>query len=154
MKTLSFLICCFLSVCVVSAQAKAKVAVVEKNLTCGDFLSKIGMRPKDLEFVDCKDTHDAQIHVFEAHYRVAGMKAHRVETYLTKISGMPQLRHVCCVWESTTTKTQIITHGVIGLGNFAYSVEMGTGETVVSDREHWREIDYFYITVTQPLELP
>jgi hypothetical protein len=72
---------------------------------CGNFLKLLSKQPKDLLFLQCKSSHDAQIRVLEATYRVSGAHAAKVESYFIKHTKMSKLVFHCCIWETWSDTT-------------------------------------------------
>lgn len=137
----------------------------DANPVCGDFLAMAGKKPPHLEYRDCVEGKQAQIRVLRARYRVAGKYAHLVEEYLVKETGMQPLSHVCCLWESMPKDGKRyghLPHSQWPKGSpesidpilTRYEISMGSGESLVSQRENWEAIDWFYVDVELFLELP
>lgn len=122
---------------------------------CRDFLQHLHKKPAHLVFVGCEPGRDAQIRVLKARYRVAGADAAGVERYLHQHSKMPKLRFVCCGWEPELRGNTSNNRGTLtNLQGLPFDVIMGSAETLVADRQQWKKIDWFYVTVTEPLEEP
>jgi Domian of unknown function (DUF4952) len=62
------------------------VGVARGESSCDDVLGALHKKPKDLEFQGCEQHIDRQ-GIFEARYRVAGIHAAEVESYLARIEG-------------------------------------------------------------------
>lgn len=132
---------------------------------CGDFLAMAEKKPPHLEYLDCVKSKNAQLHVLRARYRVTGKNAHEVEKYLVKETGMQPLSRVCCIWEPVPKEGKRyghIPHNQWPEGSLQsrdttlthYEVSMGSGESLISQREKWGAIDWFYVDVELFLELP
>ena len=121
---------------------------------CDDFLKRVGKKPAHVEFIGCEATHDAQVPVLRAQYRVAGLHAAQVERYFAGTAKMAPLRFACCGWENGMPATGA-RHGKFPSGEaFPYEVAMNSGETIISRRGDWAKIPHFHVTVTLPLESP
>jgi len=114
---------------------------------CDDILAGLHKKPKDLEFVGCKQRADLQGQPREASYRVAGSRAAAVESYLAKELKIKKLRRTCCVWESTENSYRDRKARL-------YTITMSTEENVIGSRSQWPKIPYFYVTVDQYQEEP
>lgn len=122
---------------------------------CGDFLSRIGKKPQDLQFISCKKTKEQQLNALQAIYRVPGSKAVEVEKGLVKNFQMPKLRFVCCGWESSSNSPHPSREGSFrDSERNPYWVRMHSEETIAHKRANWSKISYFIVTVTLPLEEP
>lgn len=128
---------------------------------CGDYLQMIDAKPAHVEFLKCRQGKDAQLNVLFAMYRVAGIYAQRVESYFVRVSGMRPLSRVAAIWESVPKDGRrfgyLAHHLWPQISQDAaneFMVEMGTGETLQSRRDQWKNIDWFYIRVTYFLESP
>ncbi len=116
------------------------VLVARGNSSCEDFLAALHKKPKDLEFQSCKQQTDLQDAPFEASYRVAGIHAAEVESYLARELKIKKLRRNCCVWESTDNSYR-------DREGRAFRISMSTEETTISRRNQWAKITYFYVIV-------
>ncbi len=120
---------------------------------CGDFLSFIGKKPKDLQFLNCEKTKENQIYVLKASYQVSGAQAPGVEAALVESFQMPRLRFICCGWESFSKNS-----GQSPWGEYEsnqgdrYTISMFSQETLLDRRTDWEKINAFYITVIFPIE--
>ena len=121
--------------------------------SCGDFLEAAGRKPANLEFVECKPGHDAQVRALFATYRVRGALAAGVEQALVRDTNMAGLRFACCGWD-----LDMATHArrgtLPGPEGFDYAVSMASEETPINARSDWAEIPWFHVTLTLPLEEP
>ena len=142
------LFCCFLLPAVSQAAPPA----------CGDFLAEIGAKPAHLEFVECKPSRDAQLAVLEARYRVAGAHAAEVEKYFVDTAHMGRLEFHCCGWESWSPSGGSLAHNrplaEEGPTEPNLDISMGSGESLISNRDRWAEIPWFYVDVLMYLESP
>lgn len=120
---------------------------------CGDFLKRYGMKPEQLDFVECHAGKDAQLRALVARYRTQGSHATVVESQLMRDTGMEALRYVCCGWEPVPAKGAAIADGRLPIDAFS-KVTMTSGETTVHSRKAWTEIPWFYVDVTIDLESP
>lgn len=120
---------------------------------CDDFLRAAGKKPPSLEFVECQPEQISQLAALVATYRVRGVDAHRVERELMRRTGMPGLRFMCCYWGSRSRAGQ--HSGMVHAANgISYEVRMNSGETLVNRRANWKQIAWFYVSVTHYLEEP
>lgn len=117
---------------------------------CGDFLERLHRKPAYLQLSGCQQTHEAQVRVLEAFYRVPGPRAAQAEGYLTSSSGMPKLKFACCGWEVPGYQFGRFNTP----GGQPYFVQMGSGETIYSRRADWPKINFFNIRVISYLEEP
>jgi Domian of unknown function (DUF4952) len=115
--------------------------------SCDDFLSMMEKKPKDLEFIGCKQRTDLQGEPFEATYRVAGTRAAQVETYLVREFKVKRLRRTCCVWES-------VQNSYRDKQGRLFIISMSTDETTIGARTRWARIPYFHVTVARYREDP
>ncbi|MDL2284342.1 DUF4952 domain-containing protein [Oxalobacter sp. OttesenSCG-928-P03] len=159
MKLHSFFITAFLFLAMTSG------SYVSAEPACGDFLAMAGKKPAMLQYLGCSPGKSAQLHVLRARYRVAGRDAHAVEAFLVKETGMLPLSRVCCIWETLPKEGKRyghIPHNQWPEGSSEaqdpmlanYKVDMGSGENLVSQRERWEAIDWFYVTVDLFLDAP
>lgn len=121
--------------------------------SCGDFLEAVGRKPANLEFIECRASHDAQVRALFATYRVKGALAAGVEQALVRDTNMAGLRFACCGWH-----LDMATYGrrgtLPGPEGFDYEVSMASEETLINDRNYWAEIPWFHVTLILPLEEP
>ena len=97
----------------------------------------------------CGPGKNAQLAVLRARYQVPGTQAAAVEEYFMRTSKMPALRFVCCGWENVSG------YGTLTSGNGdEFTVTMHSVEGPYTDREQWRLIPWFYVTVEFYLEKP
>jgi hypothetical protein len=115
---------------------------------CGDILRALSHPPAAIVFIDCSYHPEEQTKPFVARYRVAGRDAAAAETYLRQTFHIRPIEHVCCIWESSENFYVSPQTGK------SYSIEVGSGETLVLDREHWADISEFAIEVREQTELP
>ena len=73
--------------------------LVAADYKCGDFLKEFGRKPKNLEFVGCKPDDGMVDDLWVADYRVAGVHAVEVESFLVKTFGLTPLVKSCCQWD-------------------------------------------------------
>lgn len=114
---------------------------------CDDFLAALHKKPKDLEFLGCRQRTDLQNSPSEASYRVEGRHAAEVESYLTKELKIKRLERTCCVWESTQNSYR-------DRHDRLFVISMTTDETTVGSREQWKQIPYFYVKVYRYRDAP
>lgn len=161
-----FAVCTMFALCTHASQAATKTPNAAPSLTktiepqCSDFLAELKKKPQTLEFLECQRVKRHGLSALESKYRVDGIHASKIENYFVKTARMPKLRFNCCGWESfpdnidnagALTKP---THGLLKSKQNQYEVTMTSGESLVGQRTRWREIPYFYVTVTRYLELP
>jgi hypothetical protein len=116
------------------------VPLAHGGASCDDFLAALHKKPKDLEFRGCKQHTELQNAPFEASYRVAGIHAAEVESYLARELKLKRLRHYCCVWESAKNSYR-------DKNGRLFMISMSTEETTISSRNQWARVDYFYVIV-------
>jgi Domian of unknown function (DUF4952) len=121
--------------------------------TCDDFLKLAKRKPDRLEFVECKPSDHHQLRALVATYRVPGEHAGSVESYLSRRTKMAKLRFVCCGWEPSARASPRLGRLPIAIGE-SNEVTMSSMETLVTKRWRWKEIEWFYVTVTVYLESP
>lgn len=109
---------------------------------CGNFLKKLKMEHKSIEFLGCKKESLAQLFAFKARYRVKGTEAKKAEKHLVKNLKMSPLSFQCCGWLNSSV--MIDTHK-------GYFAQMGSPETIEQD---WNKISYFDITIIKPIGEP
>ena len=131
----------FLVLSVLAGCAKAE-------LRCEDFLAKLSDKPEYVEFLECTQDIDAQGKPFVARYRVKGADAHEAEQYMGHNFGQPELKYICCGWDSTPYFYRDETT------QLGYMLGMGSEETPVNKRDSWSEITFFYINVSLATEEP
>lgn len=119
--------------------------------TCGDFLSQLQKKPKNLEFIECKPHPEEQTKPLVAKYRVKGIYAAGVERYLSRTFGMNRLINHCCLWEIGGQPGHAEFHKEDGQ---IYLLWMSSEETRHSTRDQWPKIHYFYVEVELETELP
>ena len=115
--------------------------------TCDDFLAITHKKPTQLDFVGCKQRFDLQGKPWQATYRVRGVHAGEVERYLMKVFKVKKLTRTCCVWESINNSYRDAEFRPL-------VISIATEETRVTSRARWREIPYFYVTVSVYPEAP
>ena len=120
---------------------------------CGDFLRSAGHKPAHLEFIDCRPGHVGQVRALVATYRASGERAAAVESYLHRHTKMARLKRTCCIWEPDA-KGRPRYGSLPSRTEFPYEVSMGTEENSVSRRADWKQIPWFTVSVTLPLESP
>jgi Domian of unknown function (DUF4952) len=116
------------------------VFIARADSSCDDFLTALHKKPKDLEFRGCKQQTGLQATPFEASYRVAGIHAAEVESYLARELKVKKLKLNCCLWESTDNFYR-------DKEGRAFMLSMSTQETIISSRNQWAKIAYFYVLV-------
>jgi hypothetical protein len=120
---------------------------------CADFLQSAGRKPAHAEFVDCQPGQVGQVRTLVATYRVSGTRAAAVESYLHRHTKMARLKRTCCTWEPDARRRP--RYGSLpSRTEFPYEISMGTEENLVSRRADWKQIPWFYVSVTLPLESP
>lgn len=114
-----------------------------------DILSLLIEKPETLEFLEYRQGSGEQL-VFKATYRVSGKNAQLIEDLLHEKYGMSKLKFVCCGWEASGGQLEITdkfndkyqSHFVYNTITISMSVE-----TLISDRDKWDLIPYFYVFV-------
>lgn len=114
---------------------------------CDDFLARLHKKPNHVEFQGCQQQTQLQNTPFQATYRVPGIHAAEVESYLARAFKIKKMRRNCCVWESTDNFYR-------DKQGRAFVISMATEETTISSREQWPKIDYFYVIVDWYQEEP
>ncbi|WP_332607510.1 DUF4952 domain-containing protein [Achromobacter sp. ESBL13] len=115
--------------------------VAPPDTPCQDFLQTLGKKPVYLEYLGCEQDDDSYIQPMQAHYRVSGSFAAKLEGYLMHEFGMPALEYVCCGWASPAPFAWRA-----GPGGVAYDIGMGV-ETPRLPREQWGQISSFNVSV-------
>lgn len=128
------------AVLIVAFVLVAPVFPASGNSPCGDFLARLHKKPDNLEFQGCQQQTKLQNTPFEATYRVPGIHAAEVESYLAREFKIKKLSRNCCVWESTENFYR-------DKRSRAFVISMATEETTISSRDQWPKIDYFYVVV-------
>ncbi|WP_213936797.1 DUF4952 domain-containing protein [Pseudomonas sp. dw_612] len=123
-------------------------SAAKAELACDDFLAKFGNKPAFIEFQGCEQSVDRQGQPFSASYQVSGANAAKAEKHLKQQFGLPALKRVCCIWESTA---HFYRDKQTDIG---YFIGMGSEETLVHDRKSWPSITHFYISVDAYAEDP
>jgi len=116
------------------------VSLAQGGSLCHDFLDAIHKKPRQLEFQSCKPRTDLQGALLEATYRVAGIHAAYVESYLSRELKLKKLKHNCCLWESTENSYRDKDGRV-------FMISMATEENIITSRSQWAQIPYFYVVV-------
>jgi hypothetical protein len=149
---------CALSLCALHSLAHAIVPRTPASTTapvCGDFLAKLGQKPKALEFVGCKRVRLYGVAALQSDYRVKGGLAGPVESHFVRTAGMPRLRYNCCAWESVPLDVRAQrTYGLYTTAERSYAVSMASRETLINQRTNLHLVDYFYITAVLYLAQP
>jgi hypothetical protein len=138
---------------------------VTRHVECADFLAQLRRVPAGLEFVDCQYVSVNQINsaAMQATYRVRGVQAAAVETYLVNTSGMPPLRFICCGWESAPRypRTQrgygvyrLPTHMRPSADVSQLHISMSSGETILNQRTAWPGLEYFQVRALLYIQSP
>jgi hypothetical protein len=151
---LSSLLLCLWQVFFANTHAWAKAEplaaqVDHKKINCTDFLNALNKKPLHLTYVGCTQEVQQGADVLEAKYTVTGKHASKVEAYFMKISGMPKIRRVCCIWESLSASNakRVTTHGIIRSGKLRYEISMSS-DTTIADRSGWYKVPHFDVSVT------
>lgn len=118
------------------------------ELACGDFLAQLGKKPAYLVYQGCKQDRNRQSEPYTARYWVHGRHAYQAEAYLRRNYGLPQLKHYCCIWDSTPHFWRDRRTGI------GYMLSMATGEELGKKRADWPTIDTFYVNVDAYAEDP
>ncbi|MBK5527360.1 DUF4952 domain-containing protein [Pseudomonas sp. TH08] len=113
---------------------------------CGDFLAKLSDKPGFVEFLECTQDNKQLGKPLNARYRVKGSDALKAERYMSRSFAMPELRHICCGWDST-----FFSYRDKNTQRW-YLLGMGSEETLINRRESWSEITFFYINVSVTTE--
>ncbi|WP_432592529.1 DUF4952 domain-containing protein [Stenotrophomonas maltophilia] len=111
------------------------------DMVCQDFLQAMGRKPAGLEYIGCSQDDASYIKPMEAHYRVAGAGAAKVEAFLHATFGLPALRYVCCGWSSGEPY-----YWREGPDAVRYQIGMGV-ESLPHARSEWHRIEAFNVTV-------
>lgn len=111
------------------------------DTVCQDFLQAMGRKPEGLEYIGCSQDDASYIKPMEAHYRVAGAGAAKVEAFLHATFGLPALRYVCCGWSSGEPY-----YWREGPDAVRYQIGMGV-ESLPHARSEWHRIEAFNVTV-------
>lgn len=111
------------------------------DTVCQDFLQAMGRKPEGLEYVGCSQDDASYIKPIEAHYRVAGAQAAKVEALLHATFGLPVLRYVCCGWSNGAPY-----YWREGPDAVRYQISMGV-ESLPYERDEWQRIEAFNVTV-------
>lgn len=111
------------------------------DTACQDFLQAMGRKPEGLEYIGCSQDDASYIKPMEAHYRVAGAGAAKVEAFLHATFGLPALRYVCCGWSSGEPY-----YWREGPDAVRYQIGMGV-ESLPHARSEWHRIEAFNVTV-------
>lgn len=124
------------------------VGCVKAETGCDDFLARLGNKPTFIEYQGCTQSIDRQGQPFSASYQVSGANASKAEKYLAQQFGLPPIKRVCCIWESTAHfYRDKQTH-------IGYFIGMASEETLINQRASWPTIDFFYISVDAYAEDP
>ncbi len=97
-------------------------------------------KPEQLRFIGCQYLPDRQGKPLQATYQVSGRSAASTEAYLGKAVGLGQLERYCCEWEAHA-------HQFKDASGRAFSIAMGSGETMATTRAAWPSIPLFTVTV-------
>lgn len=111
------------------------------DTVCQDFLQAMGRKPEGLEYIGCSQDDASSIKPMEAHYRVAGAEAAKVEAFLHATFGLPALRYVCCGWSNGEPY-----YWREGPDAVRYQIGMGV-ESLPHARSEWHRIEAFNVTV-------
>ncbi|UYZ83275.1 DUF4952 domain-containing protein [Entomomonas sp. E2T0] len=119
---------------------------------CDDFLAIFNHKPNNLVFQYCEVKHDKQAKPAVATYKVTGEQAAVIEQYLIKNFDMPSLYFVCCIWEPIDKIRKAGYSKNEGeykdpKTNITYYITMGSDETLVTKRQNWSEIPFFWVDV-------
>lgn len=123
------------------------IFAVHGGTVCDDLLATLGKKPKNLEFLDCKQKTELQGEPWEATYRVPGSHAAQVENYLIKELHIKKLQRTCCSWESSENSYR-------DNNNRLFVISIAAEETTVDKKEQWDKVPYFYIKATLYREDP
>lgn len=143
------------NICAAENHPSTNAEITSKEPSCQDFLANLNKKPKNLEFIECKKIVQHGDPALESNYRVKGANAIAVEAYFVKTAHMPELRNICCGWESLPKNPKSKQpYGVYELGQNTYLISMDSGETLVSQRSRWGNIPYFNVTVILYFDTP
>jgi hypothetical protein len=122
------------------AQGRAD-GLARPDIECQDFLQAMGRKPAGLEYSGCSQDDASCIKPMQAHYRVPGTQAVKVEAYLRETFGMPALRYACCGWSNGAPY-----YWRDGPDAVRYQIGMGV-ESLPHERGDWHRIEAFIVTV-------
>ncbi len=111
----------------------------------GDYLAKLQKKPAHLEIVECKYHDDGgENQYWLAKYRVRGVYAVQVESYLVQKFHMRRLKKNCCAWDGPAVfYSHNGDHFNIGMS----SDEDGPSTAYTATRADWPKLPFFYATV-------
>jgi hypothetical protein len=120
-----------------SSTATPTVGQASSGDVCADAARILAPHPAEL--TACSGRAGSQV-VGEARFRLAGRDAGSLEAHLRRAYGMPPLRFTCCGWEAPG-------HGVVAThrDGSVTTITMHSDETLVDDRDRWREIPQFSV---------
>lgn len=110
------------------------------KFACADFLDILHLKPPHALFIGCEWDRNRQGKPQRATYRVAGIHAVTVESFLVRTAHFSRLRKSCCQWDGTPSQ-------LTGKDGHTYTIYMTSPETSVKSRKHWRNIPAFEIAV-------
>ena len=124
---------------------------------CEDFLATWKEKTVKLKFTGCDKNNRASVNELVASYVVKGSDAAEVEKLLQEKFGMAPLKFLCCGWEPIFVENN---QNYPGYGSytdqqgFDFRITMISQETLLNDRQDWKNIPDFYIYVTKYLDAP
>lgn len=110
------------------------------KINCADFLTKLHIKPADVQFVQCKLENDRQGKPLRAFYRVAGAHAVAAEAFFVRVVKLSPLKKSCCQWDGPPSQ-------FTGKDGRNYTIYMVSPETGVKYRKQWGDIPSFEIVV-------
>ncbi len=125
------------------------------ELDCKDLMVELVDKPPEFQFLECKEEKQAPSDVLVARYRVPGKDAATVENFLQQKFNMSKLRFLCCGWEPVFVKKNnyLSGHGTYrDKRGYYYKIIMFSEETLLNQRQDWKNIPFFYVTVTKFLD--
>lgn len=129
------------------AQGRAD-GLARPDIECQDFLQAMERKPAGLEYLGCSQDDASYIKPMQAHYRVPGAQAVKVEAYLRETFGTPALRYVCCGWSNGAPY-----YWRDGPDAVRYQIGMGV-ESLPYERIEWHRIEAFTVTVEELRQSP
>jgi hypothetical protein len=111
----------------------------------GDYLAKLQKKPAHLEFVECNHKDGGgEGESWLTKYKVKGVYALQVESYLVQNFHMKRLKKSCCAWDGPDVfYSRSGEHFNIGMA----SDEDGPSTAFTATRADWRKLPFFYVTV-------
>ena len=124
----------------------------DQSNNSNDVLSLLIDPPFKIEFYDYNEGNENSQTALEVIYRFKGNQAEEIESYLIENYGMTELGFRCCGWEQDGLTSLEITEEFKQQYGYLYDfnsiiLTMFSDETIVSARNDWKQIPYFYIKV-------